>query len=105
MEAAPASSGIGPSIVSATKTTTIADPILMASSFGRNAFPLSLRHALTGVDRHLGAHFDDMSTEVVEEYQQYEGEPFRKYMKHRGNGDYPTASDLGFNSFTIALTY
>ena len=29
----------------------------------------------------LDAHFDDISTEVVEEYQQYEGAPFMKYLK------------------------
>ena len=29
----------------------------------------------------LDAHFDDMSTEVVEEYQHYDGEPFMKYLK------------------------
>ncbi len=29
----------------------------------------------------LDTHFDDMSTEVVEEYQQHEGEPFVKYLK------------------------
>ena len=29
----------------------------------------------------LDAHFDDMLTEVVEEYQKYEGAPFMKYLK------------------------
>ncbi len=29
----------------------------------------------------LNAHFDDLSTEVVEEYQQFEGAPFMEYLK------------------------
>ena len=29
----------------------------------------------------LDTHFDDIETKVAEDYQQYEGEPFMKYLK------------------------
>ena len=29
----------------------------------------------------LDAHFDDMSIKTIEDYQQYDGEPFMKYLK------------------------
>ncbi len=37
-----------------------------------------LAHERTTV---LDAHFDDMSAEIIEEYQQYEGKSFMRYLK------------------------